>query len=350
MLGGNVVGKSTYFMKNMNNTEKNIKIIPTLGIYGKDYYKSVCTEYKKLQIDTIRVNLTRYTLDEYVDELDEFLKIWNEICDYEIKWMFDIPYPGEKSRISFGGSSPKIEVKAGDIIKVYTEDEFIDSTNLYLPKESNIFNCTIGDTLIIDDGKISSSVVDVQNNHFALKIKNDGYIGYKKSIYLEDKIFTLLENEHLNKFNNFFEKFNTCYVVYSFVENCNYWYSNSSVDDNTSKFKKVAKVETKKGCENIQEINEKSDYIMIGRGDLFIDSGLEINYYQEKIINNVDSEKLMIATFLLQDYESSNLLSAVDIIQISNLKKSGINYFVLSGALSFGEKIADTYEIINRIK
>jgi pyruvate kinase len=158
-----------------------IDIIPTLGIYGEEYYINQAKKIKQLNIKLIRINLTRYDIKRYLIELKKIKQIFKENGCLNIEFMIDIPFPGDKTRIEFDGENSKIELIESEIIYLNSIRDKMNyiKRNFYA---SNYQKFKTGEIVNIDDGKIKGIVINSDDKKTKIKITKSGTMSYKKSI------------------------------------------------------------------------------------------------------------------------------------------------------------------------
>jgi len=101
----------------------------------------------------------------------------------------------------------------------------------------------------------------------------------------------------------------------------------------------VAKIETKKALENLTEIINKTDGVMVARGDLGVEVSLEaLPYWQKKIINQSLSQgKFVItATQMLESMVTNVLPTRAEISDIANAVYDGTDCVMLSAETASG--------------
>lgn len=100
-----------------------------------------------------------------------------------------------------------------------------------------------------------------------------------------------------------------------------------------------AKVESKEGIDNFEDILKESDGIMIGRGDLISEVDyIDIPRIQKDIIEKVSktNKKLIIATYVLDSMKRNNKPTLSEINDIYNFVKQGVYGVMLAGEVSIG--------------
>jgi pyruvate kinase len=114
----------------------------------------------------------------------------------------------------------------------------------------------------------------------------------------------------------------------------------------------ISKVETKAAVDNLNEILDIVDYILIDRGDLSTDVGLEkIPSYQKFIVERTHfhNKKTFLATQFLKNMEEKPVPTIAEIIDMYNTFKMGIYGIQLSEETSIGKYPRECLEVIRRV-
>lgn len=116
-----------------------------------------------------------------------------------------------------------------------------------------------------------------------------------------------------------------------------------------------AKVESKEGIDNFDDILKESDGIMIGRGDLISEVDyIDIPKIQNDVIAKMNgtNKKLIIATYILDSMKKNSKPTLSEISDVYNFVKQGVYGIMLAGEVSIGWKpeltVSTTKELIER--
>jgi len=106
------------------------------------------------------------------------------------------------------------------------------------------------------------------------------------------------------------------------------------------KIKIIAKIETKKGIDNLDEIIDSSDGVMVARGDLGDHiHAEEVPVYQKLIIKKCNKKRKMVitATEMLLSMVKSRTPERAEVSDVANAVLDGSNYVMLSEETSIGQ-------------
>ncbi|MEM2158353.1 MAG: pyruvate kinase [Sulfolobales archaeon] len=118
------------------------------------------------------------------------------------------------------------------------------------------------------------------------------------------------------------------------------------------KVKVIAKIETKSAIENLDEIIEASDAVLVARGDLGMNFGLEeIPYLQKKIINKSLQlgKPVIVATQLLESMIESSVPTRAEVVDVSTAVSDGVDALMLTGETAIGKYPIDAVRWLRRI-
>jgi pyruvate kinase len=114
----------------------------------------------------------------------------------------------------------------------------------------------------------------------------------------------------------------------------------------------ISKVETVAAVENLIDILNEVDYILIDRGDLSTEIGLEkVPAYQQYIIDKTVfyGKKVFLATQFLKSMEHNPIPTIPEVIDMYNTLKSGIYGIQMSEETAVGKYPKNVLTIINNI-
>lgn len=122
-----------------------------------------------------------------------------------------------------------------------------------------------------------------------------------------------------------------------------------------SKYKRevtvYSKIETELGIENLEKIEEVSDYVVLGRGDLLITSGEEkFPVLQEKFLAKVlNKERAIIATGIARSIGKGYYMDKGELSFLYHIVKLGYTNVLLTGETAALENPIHVYDKISQL-
>jgi pyruvate kinase len=114
----------------------------------------------------------------------------------------------------------------------------------------------------------------------------------------------------------------------------------------------IAKVETKSSVVNIQSILNNVEYILLDRGDLSTEIGIEkIPDYQKFIIDKTlfHNKRIFLATQFLKNMEEKPVPTIAEVIDMYNTFKSGVYGIQLAEETAIGKYPKKCLSLIDRL-
>ena len=174
-------------------------IIPTLRVAEREVYEEMLPAWKQHGVKCMRVNMTRYGMERYVEDVRYIREQMGE--DFGV--MADLPIPGRKYRLLFEGI---MEVKKGERLVFIPEkaEERVDAVRVEIPEFSENAEKT---RIIIGDGELSLQPEEITRFQITAIAENDAVIRGRKSFALLGVFpYALYEEEVLEEANLVLEK------------------------------------------------------------------------------------------------------------------------------------------------
>ena len=200
-----------------------------------------------------------------------------------------------------------------------------------------------GDTVLVDDGKIRMTVEESNDEDVVCRVMNSGRIANHKGINVPNVHMDIPALAPSDKADLLFGvQMDVDFVAASFIRNAqdvvdirkylNY-YGGHHIGI-------ISKIENAEGIENFDEILEKSDGIMVARGDM----GVEVEYtllpgIQKRLISRCyKSGKMVItATQMLESMSQNPTPTRAEITDVANAVFDGTSAVMLSGETAAGK-------------
>jgi pyruvate kinase len=251
----------------------------------------------------------------------------------------------------------EVSLKKGQDFILVADPDFVgDNTQVgvayrNLPKVLNI-----GDTVLIDDGLISMTVeeIDQQSNTVKCKVNNDGQLGQTKGVNLPGVIVDLpAVTEKDVRDIQFGVKMGVDFIAASFVRKSSDVVELRRVLGEQGKnIKIIAKIENQEGLDNFDEILKEADGIMVARGDLGVEIPLEqVSIAQKMMItkSNRAGKFVITATQMLESMVKNPSPTRAEASDVANAVYDGTDCVMLSGETAKGTYPVEAVQVMVEI-
>ena len=141
------------------------------------------------------------------------------------------------------------------------------------------------------------------------------------------------------------------YIAVSFVRDKNDLIAVKKITDKKN-IGLIAKIERNEALANIDSILDHSDGILVARGDLGVELGIEVlPAIQDELIGKaMDHDKLVIvATQMMESMKTNRVPTRAEVFDVSNAACSGVDAIMLSAETAVGKYPAEVVQEASRI-
>jgi pyruvate kinase len=323
---------------------KKVKIVATLGPSSIDKIESMI----EAGVDVFRLNFSHADHKTHKHSIKLIREIAKKL-NSKTAILQDISGP----KIRIGEINGFLELKRGDKIKLVKSNpkSMYDLTISY---PEIIDDVQIGEYVFFADGSIRTKVIDKDNNSLTLQVKNDGVLSSKKGVnFPQSKLKISAITPKDEKDLVFGAKNGVDIVAISFVNSKeDILKAKKILKENNSSAMLVAKIETKQAVENLDEILETADGVMVARGDLGIEIGIEkVPVIQKKIIRKANRLKkpVITATQMLLSMVNSPFPTRAEVSDVANAVMDGTDAVMLSDETTVGKYPVKAVETLRKV-
>lgn len=304
-------------------------------------------------MNVARINFSHATLEER--ELDESLvKRANEELGANIAILFDTKGPDLRT-CTFDGDY--IDLVEGKTIRIVEEDLGDKGTaeKISFNYRNVVKDLKVGSVVLLDDGFYKLVVVSVEEDGVTCEIKNSGKIKSRRGVCIPG---ICLDVPYVSEKDKEDIKY-ACdhdgdYLAISFVNTAE---NVREVRKLCAEFGKpnmqiISKVETQYAMDNLAEIVEASDYIMIARGDLGVETGLEnLPLYQQMMIDECHKQGkgCIMATQMMTSMKKNIRPTNAEVTDVANAVLRGCDAIMTSDETTMGEYPVETIKAMANI-
>lgn len=334
---------------------RKAKILATLGpsANSQDSIEALV----KAGANAVRINMSHGTQEEH-DELILNCRAVSEKLNAPLSILVDLAGPKIRTR-SLIDHGP-VNLKSGQVFTLTTReiagDETGVSTNFSeLPKVVEV-----GSRILLDDGSLELEVTDKDKTDIICKVISGGLLYESKGINLPNTVLpipSLTEKDHVDL--KWAMSRDVDYIALSFVRTAQDCKEVKKIIKSLNKRKfgralLVAKIEKAEAIANLDEIIKATDGLMVARGDLGVETSVElVPIYQKDIIKkSIENDKFVItATQMLQSMIDNPRPTRAEASDVANAVWDGTDAVMLSAETAAGnypvESVATMAKIID---
>lgn len=236
-----------------------------------------------------------------------------------------------------------VDYKKGDIIKVFKNEVLGNKEGFHITVPELFEDVTIGDYLLVDDGKVRLNVIENKKDHLVVEVMNNGKIKNKKgvntpSVHVSMPFVSKKDSEDIA----FAVEMDVDMIALSFVRIPEDVKSIRSILNflNGNNIEIISKIESQEAVDAIDEILEVSDGVMVARGDLGVEVSTQmVPVYQKLIIKKANEmgKPVITATHMLESMTTSPRPTRAEASDVANAVLDGTDAIMLSGESAAGE-------------
>lgn len=325
------------------------KIVATVGPACDSYDKLL--ELVKAGVNVFRLNFSHGSHEDKLKIIEHIRNI-NITEPYNISILADLQ--GPKLRVGEIQNNA-LDVKAGDILTLTNEKCIGTLEKIYVSYPNLAGDVVMGNTIMIDDGKIEVKVVGIEKNgDVKVQVTLGGILSSKKGLNLPDTKISLPALTDKDLADLEFIIAQECdWVALSFVRSVNdIVILRSKLTEKKSKTKIIAKIEKPEALVNIRDIILESDGIMVARGDLGVELPVEqIPLIQKELIRKCihRAKPVIVATQMMESMIDRVKPNRSEITDVANAVLEGADAVMLSGETATGQHPALVVQTMRKI-
>ena len=311
---------------------RRTKIVATIGPASDDI-----TTLERLigaGLDVVRLNLSHGPVEEHLERLDRVRAAAGNV-DRPVGVLADLPGPKIRAgRFPEGG----VMLEAGEEVRLRPGNEASDADLIHIDFESLLDDLQVGDRIIIGDGAISVRLSELRADEAVGIIQTGARTQGRPGVHLpSDRTHLATPTEDDLVKAEIMADAGVDFIAVSFVRNGADVTRVRDVVGNRAEL--VAKIETSKAIENLDEFLHVSDVIMVARGDLGIDCPLEdLPHLQKSIVRRCVEfgVPVITATQMLESMITAPSPTRAEVTDVANAVFDGTDAVMLSGETAIG--------------
>ena len=256
-------------------------------------------------------------------------------------------------KIRVGLLDEPIELVKDEVVKFRHQEKYADGI-IPVDYAGIAKDVTIGEKIMLDDGKLVLEVVGVNGDVISAKVLCGGQLKQRKGINIPGSQGSLnvLSPKDI-EFVKFAIDNEIDYLGLSFVrDGKDVMELRDLIRKYNGKTKIISKIEKPQALKNIDEIITKSSGIMVARGDLGIEiSPQKVPIVQKEIISKANAQRkvVIVATQMLESMIEQPIPTRAEASDVANAIIDGTDAIMLSGETAAGKYPVEAVKMMTSI-
>jgi len=311
---------------------KRTKIVCTIGPASWDY--KTLKELARSGMDVARLNFSHGFYEEKSEQIKHLRQVSQEL-NKPIAIIADMSGP----KIRLGEFAGVKEIKKGDEIVLCLNPQ----TESELPMQFDLSPFVKkGQRIFLNDALVELVVQEVRGKNIKTKAQNNGWVSSHKGVNIPDTrlkgaVFTQKDQEDAE----FALKARVDYLAVSFIQTAEDMLSAKGLIKRFSpRTQIIVKIEKAEAVNNLEKIIEATDAVMVARGDLAIETKLElVPLIQQKIIrlSRQNKKPVIIATQMLESMIENPRPTRAEVSDVANAVLDQVDAVMLSAESASGK-------------
>lgn len=328
---------------------RRTKIVCTIGPASDN--EAMLTKLAEAGMNVARLNFSHGTHEEQLKKI-KLVKTINAKLGRHIGVMLDTKGPEirtgemENSRVDF--------VK-GDKVRVVRENVVGNHERFHINCDELYDDISVGNKILINDGKLTLTVLEKDSDGFLCEVYNSGPIMTKKGVNVPNvKLSMPFISEKDDSDIRFGCKNNVDFIAASFCRRPEDVLAIREIlhQEGKDEIEIIAKIENQEGLDNLEAILEVADGVMVARGDLGVEISLQLVPLMQKTIikaANKFGKPVITATHMLESMTANPRPTRAEASDVSNAVFDGTDCVMLSAETASGEYPVEAVRVMAEI-
>ena len=328
---------------------KKTKIICSIGPASCPV--EVMTKMVEAGMNVARINFSHATEEEkkaVVASVHEVRKITGK----HIGILYDTKGPEFRNGMLENGSINLVE---GKTIRIVKEDVLGNEERFSVNHASAVDSLEVGNSILLENGLMEIIVVSKEEDGVTCKILHGGVLGNKKSLSVPGVKLDIPFISDADREDIIYAcRHEADFIALSFVSTKEDILEVKKIleEENRTDIKLIAKIESRTGVNNLDEIIPECSGIMVARGDL----GVEVPVYELPIIQKDMIKRVrergkicVVATEMLESMKKNARPTRAEVSDVANAVLEGTDAVMLSGETTMGKFPVETVQYMASI-
>ena len=328
--------------------KRRAKIVCTLGPATHSYEGVRALVYAGM--DVARLNFSHGAYEQHA-EAYRWVRQASDESGRGVGVLVDLQ--GPKIRLGTFAAGP-VEWATGETVTITTEPAAGDHDRVSTTYAGLADDVSVGDRLLVDDGRVGLRVVAVEGPDVRLLVTEGGPVSNNKGLSLPGvavSVPALTEKDEADL--RFALTLRADMIALSFVRTpADIEPVHKVMDEVGIRLPVLAKIEKPQAVENLDAIVEAFDGLMVARGDLGVEMPLErVPLVQKRAVQAAreQSKPVIVATQMLDSMVGASRPTRAEASDVANAVLDGADALMLSGETSVGKYPVESVATMARI-
>ncbi|AIQ56953.1 pyruvate kinase [Paenibacillus borealis] len=328
-----------------------MNIIPTMGnVDTIESHNTLVENLMNSSTQIVRCCVSKASYDEHVEAVNYVRNEFKKHTNKDLQLMLDIAWPKDKKRIWIESEQ---QITGGETVYIcISENEISNDKKIIVDFDCSLFN--VGEEIYLGNAEIILTVTQIGDNYLQCVANNDGLLKSGLGIASKQGFIKPSAVDIKEKCVKLIDVLRPECIVLSYIE----------TSDDVIEFKELllkhinynpiimSKIECYSAIKNIDAIIDVSDEIMIARGCLAVNVGLENLLFAQDLTLSKCIEKnkrCCIASNILKSLSSSYAPNRADICDLAHMVKEGVDNIVITDSISRSSRYKNVVEFIRKV-
>jgi len=301
-------------------------------------------------MNVARLNFSHGSHEEHLEKIRLIRRV-REKLNLPIAIMLDTKGPEYRIKTFENG---KIQLRDGETFTLTTEDIVGNQERVAVTYAKLTEELVPGDTVLINNGLVILKVSEIRGTDVVCRVEAGGELSNRKSMNFPGKV---LKQDYLSEQDKsdilFGIENDVDFIAASFVSCREDVQAIRALLDSRGAYNIdiIAKIENRKGVDNVESICEVADGIMVARGDLGVEIPfMEVPSIQKFLISRCRllGKRVITATEMLESMIHNPRPTRAEISDVANAVYDGSSAIMLSGETAAGKYPVQAVETMAR--
>jgi pyruvate kinase len=322
-----------------------VKILATLGPASDD--EKTIEELARAGADVFRINMSHASHEVLAQTVARIRRVEKRL-EHPLGVLVDLQ--GPKLRVDTFADGA-VQLAAGGSFSLDSSDKPGDASRVFLPHPEIIESVSVGDRLLLDDGKLQLRATHVGNGSIDTEVIYGGKLSNRKGVSLPDTLLpmsALTEKDYADLLAGL--EHEADWIALSFVQRPEDIIDVRKIVQGRAGV--MAKIEKPQAVERLEEIIKLCDAFMIARGDLGVELPLEtVPGLQKRMIRIARryGKPVVVATQMLESMISSPVPTRAEVSDVSIAVFEGADAIMLSAESASGQYPVEAVSTMDRV-